>query len=134
MPNWENWDDEQWASEFKKLIIEHLQRMGHDVGFDNIQVIGVNMEDALLDFDIKELDVPVLARIYALSIMSENYEQANAVKEELGSRGCEINIIVNKDGKEGILDIKFRPQTGVQHIKMKMTLTRNGVTFEDNEE
>jgi hypothetical protein len=127
----ENFD---WADDFKKMLIKRLEELGHDVSFDNIQIIGVDIDDAMVDFNLSELDIPLLARLYSFSIMSENYEQAQEVKEELDKRGCEVKIHIDDETKQAMMEVIFKPIDGIQSIKTNITVTKNGMFWDNDDE
>lgn len=119
-----------WEDEMKKALAKKLKEiLGEDISIENIYTIEMPFEESLED-----LDVESLARIYAFSIMKEDFEQTKLVAEELNKRNCKINVDVDDIKKTGIIDVTYQPQNEVKHIEVCMKLTKDGMMIDFDKE
>ncbi len=119
-----------WEDEFKKFILKMFHEIDPDINIGEIQIVSVKMSDV----DIKNLDVKNLGKLYAFSIMQEDYELAGRVKEELASRGCNISIDIDEQKKEGKLNINYSPPSTLENIVVNLKVLKDGLSIDWDKE
>lgn len=120
----------KWESEFKKHLLRILQEFDPEIDITQVHIVGI----AFPDIDLAELEVKDLARMYAFSIMREDYEQAVKIKEELIKKNCKISLDIDEKKKEGVLNIVFIPPTSVKNITVNLKVLKDGLCIDWDKE
>jgi len=119
-----------WETSFKKYIARIFKKeMGFDMDVNNISKIIINT-----DVDLSLISLYELGWIYAFSIMQENFEQSNLVKEELKKRNCEIDLYINEMTKEGVIDLYIQPKTETKCLEIKLKVLPDGLMIDFDKE
>jgi hypothetical protein len=119
-----------WEDEFKKILIDYVKKFtGKDISDYQIITTSVPIDD------LQYFSLENLARLYAFSIMKEDYEQAEIVSVELKKRNCKIKINVDELKKTGIIDIIYQPKDVIAKISINMKVLKEGmmIDFENND-
>ena len=74
----------EWEDELKKHILKWIKEFDPEANMDNLYFIDIGLPE---DIDFNEFSIPDLGKFYAYSIMKENYEQAEKIKEILAKKG-----------------------------------------------
>lgn len=119
-----------WESEFKKHLLKLIQEFDPDAKVEQIEIVGIEMPET----DYKNIDTENLGRLYAFTIMREDYEEANKIKEELANRGCDISIDIDEKKKEGRLNISYRPPSKLENISVNLKVLKDGLAIDWDKE
>lgn len=112
-----------WEKPFKKYIIKKFKKeMNIDLPFDAISTIQMD-----LNIDFSVLKLKELAMLYSMSIMTENYEQAQKISKELKKRNCILKINIDEKKREGTVDIFLQSQTEVAIVQINLIATPDGM-------
>lgn len=122
-----------WVDELKRHISNHFnEMMDSKLSPNNIKIYNVDIK---VDNNfLKLLSINELATIYSYSIMLENFEQANQMKKILAERNCKVDFNIDEKTKTGVLDIIFKPEKTIQHVKINMIITPDGCMVDFNKE
>jgi hypothetical protein len=121
----------EWEKELRKHVLKLIQKFDPDATMDNIHLIGINFPQ--ID-DLSLFAIPDLGKLYAFAIMREDYEEAKKVKEELNKRDCKVSLEIDEKTKEGILDLTFKPEKGVEHIDIHLKVLKDGLCIDWDKE
>jgi len=105
-----------WQYELKKYLAKKFyEKMGFEIGVENIYTIEMN-----LDLDLSLISIDDLAHIYAFSIMKEDFEEAKKVADELKKRKC--NIEIDTDSSKNVGSIKITKKSKKKPISIQIPL------------
>lgn len=105
-----------WQYELKKYLAKKFyEKMGFEIGVENIHTIEMN-----LDLDLSLISIDDLAHIYAFSIMKEDFEEAKKVADELKKRKC--NIEIDTDSSKNVGSIKITKKSKKKPISIQIPL------------
>jgi hypothetical protein len=122
----------EWEDELKKHILKWIkEEFDPEANMNNLCFIDIGLPE---DIDFNEFSIPNLGKFYAYSIMKENYEQAEKIKEMLAKKGSNVNLDINEKTREGILEISFVPEKGVEKIEINMKVLKNGLSIDWDKE
>jgi hypothetical protein len=120
-----------WEEELRRHVLKLIQKFDPDVNMNDIHLIGIEFPQV---DDLSLFAIPDLGKLYAFAIMREDYEQAKIVKKELDERNCKISLDINEKTKEGILDLTFKPEKGVEHIDIHLKVLKDGLSIDWDKE
>ena len=117
----------EWEKELKKHLLKYIQEFDPDVTMGDLHLIGIQFPDVE---DLSTFSVPDLGKLYAFALMREEYEQAKLIHDEFDKRNCKIELNINENTKEGVLDITYHPEKGIEHIDIKLKVLKDGLCID----
>ncbi len=103
-------------NEFKKHLLKIIQESDPNIDISNVHIVDV----AFPHVNLSEFSVRDLARLYAFSIVNEDYVQAKKIKEEFAKRDCRVELDIDKQKNVGTLNVYLQSKKEVEHIEVKM--------------
>lgn len=129
-------DKKKWEIELERYLknkISRILNIDDDDDVEGLEIKILNIED-LFDYNNITDDTTIddLAMYYAFTIMSEEFEKSNIIKNELNERDCTLDLIVNDD--TAILNVYHLDNNEVPYVDVKFNVTSEGLIIDFEEE
>lgn len=126
-------DKKRWEIELENYLIKKMRSiLGEDVDFE---LYDIETLFNINDISSEEYSIDDLAKHYAYTIMTEDYESSNLIKEELKNRNCELSFDIHEDNETATLNVYYKPETSVAYVDVKFNVVPEGfiIDFESED-
>lgn len=125
-------DKKRWKIEFEKYLTKKMKDMFGDDD-DDLEIKVLNIEDTL-DYDNIDDDTTIdeLATYYAFTIMTEEFEKSQIIKDELKKRDCTVELDIGKE--TAVLNVYYKEQNELPYVDVKFNVISDDLIIDFEEE